>query len=150
MNKLDSEHCACAPVVPIYYEYMRCLEYYQLLIALTSWNKALLSSPLQYKDSCRSLVQWEKQLQGQQRRMRRRVSGSNLRVVRFEDEHAVWGHIFDRLSLLCLLLLWLTGFRIFTVDWRIQGEEKMKWRKLMGDEGEHAQIQPKTHKLSVH
>lgn len=35
----------------------------------------------------------------------RGVTGSNLRIVRFEDEHAVWCHLVNRLSLLCLLLL---------------------------------------------
>lgn len=42
-------------------------------------------------------------------------SSGNLRIVRFEDEHAVWSHGADRLGLLRLLLLCLTGVSILTV-----------------------------------
>lgn len=53
----------------------------------------------------------------------RSVSANNLRVIRFEDEHTVWGHTVDVICLLCLLL-WLTGFRLLTVDYKTSDEKE--------------------------
>ena len=52
------------------------------------------------------------------------LHGSNVRVVRFEDEHAVWSHSVDWLCFLGLLFLRLTGFGVLTVDWRRSGGEE--------------------------